>query len=426
MEVQLNGSNETVDVESQLTDVTPQMDRRNGSIYFISYILFFLSAPVGYVDVVQAALCDKLGASATVANLPASAYFFGCFAPIFVSWVIPYRLERSVVVAVNLTASVVLALVCLTLIVPLANSIRIAAVIGQGLTTGILGSVSLVYMFQCLGRGTTLDGRATTLKLTYGFGPIAAVVGSLGAQFVLNRGIPSLPYPYDFAFLYFTGVVCMALVAWLSTAYELMPVHEVSRQPFFGYMLDSIKSYARVAALVRLWLAYVLWYATLSAMSNLSLYAKLAIGREPKELSGLMMALRFGFKALGGFALGAMALRWGVRAPVTATVLLLGGAILWAWTIPGYLYLLAFGFMGAGELGGAYFPNYVVASSSIATGARNLSLLTLATPVASVAPALYGILTDSFGFASGFAFGLAVAGLSLWLVLKLPAQPSPN
>src|SRR5262245_19439829 len=118
--MQLNRSDETVGVQPQLVDITPEMDRRNGSIYFISYILFFLSAPVGYVDVVQAALCDKLGVSATVANLPASAYFFGCFAPIFVSWAIPYRLERSVVVAVNLIASVVLALVCAALILPIA------------------------------------------------------------------------------------------------------------------------------------------------------------------------------------------------------------------------------------------------------------------------------------------------------------------
>lgn len=410
--------------EACLVPITPEMDRRNGLIYFVSNLLFFLSAPVCYVDVVQAALCDKLGASATVANLPASAYLLGCVAPIFVSWATPYRLERSVVVVVNFVSSIVLALVCLALILPLENSVRIAAVIGQGLTMGILGSVTMVYMFQCLGRGTTDEGRARALKLTYGLSPIAAVAGSLGAQFVLNRGISSLAYPHDFAFLYFVGVLCMAFVAWLSTLYLLAPVLEVPRLPFFGYIWNSVNACARDPSLVRLWFAFVLWYCSLGAISNLSLYVKFALRREPTEFSGLIMALRFGFKSGGGFVLGVMAIRWGMRAPVTATVLLLAGALLWAWLVPGYLYLITFGLMGAGELGGAYFPNYVVAISSTATGARNLSLLMLATPVASIAPALHGILSDTFGFPGSFLFGLTTAGLSLWLVLKLPAQPS--
>ena len=38
--------------------------------------------------------------------------------------------------------------------------------------------------------------------------------------------------------------------------------------------------------------------------------------------------------------------------------------------------------MSAGELGGAYFPNYVVSISPPQSGARNLALLTLATPFA--------------------------------------------
>ena len=35
---------------------------------------------------------------------------------------------------------------------------------------------------------------------------------------------------------------------------------------------------------------------------------------------------------------------------------LVGGALLWAWIAPGYGHLLAFGFMGAGELGAHIFP----------------------------------------------------------------------
>src|SRR5262245_56918013 len=86
--------------------LTPEMDRRNGSIFLLSWLLIYLAAPVMYIDVVQAALCNKLGAGVTVANLPASAYFFGSFSPFFFSWLVPHRMVRTVaVVAYAVTAS---------------------------------------------------------------------------------------------------------------------------------------------------------------------------------------------------------------------------------------------------------------------------------------------------------------------------------
>ncbi len=56
--------------------------------------------------------------------------------------------------------------------------------------------------------------------------------------------------------------------------------------------------------------------------------------------------------------------------------------------------LLAFGILGAGELGGAYFPNYVVSISSAASAARNLSLLTLVSPVSGIGPIAHGAPAD--------------------------------
>ena len=410
----------TVLVESDASVVSAVMDRRNGRIFYLSYLLIYLAAPAVYVGVVQAALCDKLGASATVANLPASAYLFGSAAPFFLTWLIPLRLERSVVVYANAITATLLAMVCGTLIFPFGNSVRIAVLVGQGLIHGCTASISLVYQYQCLGRGTTSKGRAKALKLAYTFGPISAVAGSLAAQFILNRGILFLAYPYDFAFLYFIAVPCMAGVALLSSRYELIPVKEEAHQPFVRYMIDSVRSYGQVRTLVLLWLAFLLWYVSLDAMSNLSLYTKEAVGRDPKELSGLIMALRFGFKSVAGFALGVITLRWGIRAPLVTTIVLLAAAAFWSWVAPGYLYLFAFGLMGAGELGGGYFPNYMVGVSPAAQGARNLALLNLATPVASLSPVLYGALTDAFGFSASFALAGVAALAALWFVLKLP------
>ena len=403
--------------------VTPEMDRRNGRIFFVSWVLIYLAAPVMYIDVVQAALCNKLGARPALASLPASAYFFGSFAPFFVSWFVPHRLVRGVAVAAYCTTAALLAAVCALLVIPSPNEVRIAAVIGQGLVQGFCSSISFVYMWQCLKRGTTLEGRARALRLTYGFGPIAAVAGSLGAQFVLNRGIRGLEYPYDFALLYLVGVLSLAAVALAASGYRLTALAEDAHPSFVRYIVDGVRSYAGVRTLVVLWVAYLAWYVALGGMANLSLYTRNAVGRDPKELSGLVLALRFGFKALAGFGLGALALRRGIRAPLVATTLLLGAGSLWAWFAPGYAYLFAFGLMGAGELGGAYFPNYVVAFSSPAAGAANLSLLHLVTPASSFGPVLHGALTEWFGFRASFTLGAVAAALALLLVLWLPAGP---
>src|SRR5438093_866940 len=105
----------TNNAHRHLNKVTPRMDRRNGLIFGIYNLLNYFAAPIVYVGVVQAALCDKLGTSATIANLPASAYFFGFFAPIVLSWIIPYRLERNAVVVANLVTASSLTVVCLAL-----------------------------------------------------------------------------------------------------------------------------------------------------------------------------------------------------------------------------------------------------------------------------------------------------------------------
>jgi len=213
------------------------------------------------------------------------------------------------------------------------------------------------------------------------------------------------------------------MVAVLSSRYQLEPIpEEPTRAGFFAYLMESIRSFARDRPLVLLWFGYLLWYFTLNAMSNLALYTREAVGRDPKELSGIIMALRFGFKALAGFVLGGIAIRWGVRAPIAVCIVLVGGSLVWAWLAPGYGYLLAFGLMGAGELGGAYFPNYQVTISTPAMGTRDLAMQSLTSPVSAIAPALHGALTDAFGFRASFAFGILTAVISLLLVLRLPAR----
>jgi hypothetical protein len=47
-------------------------------------------------------------------------------------------------------------------------------------------------------------------------------------------------------------------------------------------------------------------------------------------------------------------------------------------------------------------------------------LLTLATPVSGLAPAIHGALADRFGFSASFAFGLTTSILAFLLILRTP------
>ena len=130
----------------------PAMDRHNGHLYIPSNILVCLAAPIVYVGVVQAAVCDKLGANATVANLPVTAFFLGAFAPLLLYWIVPHRLVRATVVVANLVSVIMLAWLCIVLFLSTDSSIILAAVIDQGLCQGFCAYTSQVSTFRCLKR----------------------------------------------------------------------------------------------------------------------------------------------------------------------------------------------------------------------------------------------------------------------------------
>ena len=399
---------------------TAEMSRHNGLLYVVSMCIFMFAAPVVYVGVVQAGLLDKLGASAMVANLPASTYLLGAFAPPLLSWLVPHRFVRTTAVVACAVTTTMISVVCICLFAPVSDMVRLIAVIGQGLIQGFSAYTFQVYKYQCLKRGTTPEGRAWAFKWTFALGPIFAVAGSLWAQYILGGGIEWLPYPYDFALLYLIGAPCMGMACYLTSRYDLARVPETPRQPFVQYYADSFRSFVRQPTLVYLWLAFFMWFMVFTAMPTLSLYSREVLGGDPKDYSGWVMALRFGFKAVAGYALGVIALRYGLRSPLFVCMVLLGTSIIWGWAVPGYFYLLAFGLMGAGELGGAYFPNYIVGISSPALSTMNMSILMMTSCASFFAPTTHGALADHFGFHASFIFALVAAVVSLFLIAKLP------
>ena len=404
--------------------IPPDVDRRNGLIFIAHNSLLYFAAPVIYVGVVQGALADKLGASAFVANLPASTYLLGALAPLILSCALPHRLVRATSVLAYLVTATLLGAVCILLFSPVSDTVRLIAVIGQGLIQGFSAYTSQVYTFQCLKRGTTPEGSAWAFKWTFALGPILAVAGSLWAQFVLDGGIDWLPYPYDFAVLYLIGAPCIGLAAFLCSRYQLVDVPETEHPPLFRFLSESFESYIKDRTLVLLWVAFFMWFIVTTLITTLSLYGREVLGQDPKEYSGWIMAFRFGFKSLAGYAMGMIAIRWGLRASLYTSMLFFSVAVLWGWMVPGYFYMIAFGFMGAGELGGAYFPMYLVAICSAATSTRHMSILMLGSSLSFIWPATHGALADNFGFQAAFIFALSAALFSLILISRLPrAEP---
>lgn len=402
-----------------LTTITPEMNRRNGAIFFWSTVSYYLASTVLYVGVVQAALCDRLGASAVVANLPAAISGLANILPVIVFPMIPYRLERSMVTIGNWVLTAGLVCVVASLLLPVSNSIRIATVIAQGMLTGLALSISNVYMFQCLGRGTTVEGRARALSLSYSIGPICAVAAALGTQYLLTR---ALPYRFAFALLFLAGAPCTAGAALLSSRYELISIEETQRSNFVHFFRDALKSFGGNRKLVLLWLGYFLWTLSYNAEPNISLHVRQVLGGPPQQFSGVLLFLRFGCKSLAGFAIGAIAVTRGIRGPVMAALILTGAALIWACFVPGNLYLFAFGLAGAGELAGVYFPNYAISISAPEHGASNLSLLTVAYALAGFAPVVYGALAEAHGFGLSIFSGIVPILAAIWLVSRLPRK----
>lgn len=407
--------------------ITPAMDRRNGLLFLVMYAAIFLAAPVSYIGVIQAVLCDKLGSSATIANLPSATYLLGAFAPLIFSLIVPHRWDRAVVIWSNGITALLIGAVFFALVAHLPSWIPLSVLIVQGFLQGISATTAQVFTFQCLARGTTIEGRNRTFKQTYFISPICAVVGSLAAQHILSGGLRSVRFPYDFALLYAVGFGCMTVVTICGAFFQLVPMADEVRPPLYQDLTSSILAYIHCRPLLLLFGVYTLWYCALNITPNLALYARHAIGLAPQDVSGLIMAFRFGCKSLGGYALGAIALRWGLRKSVIMCSALLAAGILWGWIVPGYAFLLAFGLLGAGELGGAYIPNYCIALSSPETTARNISLLTLASSVSSFSPALFGFLADRFGFGASFTCGLLMALAAIWLTTMIidPSKSLP-
>lgn len=443
--------------------------KRNLLLFACCTGLQYLAAPVLYIGVTQASLCNRLGADARTSNLPATLYFAMTAVPALVAWAFPYVswLKRNLVTCYSVTATM-LAVMAITLIIPVSDNVRLVVVILQGAVSGIAMPGAIAFLWEAIGRGTEESRRGLALGLAFGAGPMLAVVGSLGSQLLLSGELGSLKiewlqYPWNFAALFAAGVPAMALAAFLASRFVIpLPDVDAVRAPFskvadlsagialgltslflFETEMFAEAGYAQASMvcgyiclgiagllfvhhfrdilserqLLLATIVTVLLYSGNTIASNMNLYTAEALGELPEKYAGYQNTLRFGFKVVAGFLLGWILTKSNPRAGVLLTGGIFISAQLWAMFATGTAYLIAFGIYGAGELVGVYAPNYILSASRESQIRRNMAFVTMLMVPAGPTGYLFGAISDyirendivAFGAANSAAFGFQVS-----------------
>ncbi|HJT77274.1 MAG TPA: hypothetical protein VJ739_08730, partial [Gemmataceae bacterium] len=230
------------------------------------------------------------------------------------------------------------------------------------------------------------------------------------------------------------SVPILALAALLSSRFVVpRPAVEVARQPFVSGVFGGFGRFFGYHLILITAIAYILVYSGQMVMPNITLYTKEALGRPPEDFVGYQLALRFGFKIVAGFGLGWLLTRTNPKTLLVVTAALTFAGVAWALAVPGPWFLVAFGILGAGELFGVYYPNYILGCSPRSKMRRNMAFTSLVTMPVGFAAVVYGMISDTFGAVNkGFGFrmsfnaSLAVLAATVLLVLvALPAWPRP-
>ena len=288
----------------------------------------YLCAPVLYVGVTQASLCHRLGASDTVANLPASAYFAFTCAPVLVAWLSPFvaTLKRNLVLGFASLAAI-LAVTAVGLVSPIPPMGKVALIIVQGAVCGASGPTVIALLWEAIGRGVAESRRGVALGMAFGVGPVLAVLGSLGSQFCLT----GMAFPRNFAVLFGAASPVMLVAAFLASRLVVpMPGQELRREPFGRSVFGGLRDFLSDRVLFTATIVTVLVYTGNTIASNMNLYTEVALGRPPEDYAGLQNMLRFGFKVVAGLLLGWLLTRTNPRAGILVTSTLYVAAQAWA------------------------------------------------------------------------------------------------
>jgi hypothetical protein len=415
---------------------------RNLWIFACCFWLQYLAAPVTYVGQNQGALARGLGAGDIVANLPATLYFATSFLPIILAWYFPYisYLRRNIVGCYVVSAAA-MAAVAVVLVTSVPAEVKIAVVIVQCAVAGVVMPAAANFLWEAIARGVAESRRGFTLGLTFGAGPILAVLGSLLSQGVLppepeNRFSFVPEFPRNFAFLYAYCAPLSVLCALAASQLVIpLPLVERPREPFVAGVFGGVENFLRDRVLFAALLVITLGYTGNLAISNMGLYTQQVLGVDPASYAGWQNVLRFGGKAVAGVGLGLLLWRTNPRAGLLATAGFYLAAQLWAIGFTGPTYLVAFALYGAGELIGVYGPNYVLSASRPADIRRNMALTSCFATLSAPAGVFFGAISEhyrklnqaTFGYRASFAACASFIAVGILIALIfLPARPRPE
>jgi hypothetical protein len=428
-------SDEPVSTTDPALDLRTQ--NRNSLLYAAQVSLIYLAAPALYVGFVQAGLCKHLEASNKIANLPSTVFLSMAWVPVVLAWLYPQarllKLMMTSAYAVMAGAGVMVAGV---LVIQPSRELIIASLVLHAALLGAANPIANIAGWEALDRGVSKKLRGKALGLAFGWGPAFAVVGSLGAQLLLDGKVfgwvpapgLTLTYPYNYAALFAGSALCMGAAALISRGFRLpLPRTEPVRESFNVAIIGGLRTLLHHRVLLIACVAYLLVYCGNMVQVNMSIFSLEAVGRMSEDLAGYQLTLRFIFKIFCGFFLGWLLTRTNPKVPLLVTLGLQIAGVLWVLLVPGYWFMLAFGINGAGELFGVYYMNYPVECSARSQVRRNIAFLSLIATGVGLAPIFYGWVADIWSLRASFYAALVLLAFTAVLVVtKLPAHPRPR
>lgn len=465
--------------------------RRNIFLYGTLWAMYYLAAPITYVGVTHAYILNELKASDFVANLPSAAYLWMSALPIVFAFFFPQpKLAKPVLVSCLLLMATISFVVAAALFFRVSPKIWIALIIAHGLILGIGNGLAFPAMWDILRRSVASSRRGAVMGLAFGAGPIFACVGSLGQQIILfgsahGYTFGKIDFPDNCALLFgiLSPVLFVAMTAAASFIVPPPPVAaEESSATRAAKFLEGSREFFTTRPVFLGVVCYALVYAggnTIMQTVSLAAPEKIAAGTKtasaddhaspvstavatkelpeigpdsnsasnsaetseaksaskasdvkaskPKGTVGYQNELRFGFKAVAGLLLGWLLSKSHPKAALLATTSTLIVALFWALSVEGPWYLFSMGLLGAGELFGAYYPNYVVSASRKARVRLNVTYVMLIGSFVGFAPVMFGWISDHWGRQASIwtATGLLIGTMMIVLV-GLPSDPRPH
>jgi len=411
------------------------LQTRNIACFTGVWCLIYLTAPVSYVGVTHANLLHDLGNSDTMANLPHAVYQWMTALPVLVAWFLPQARWLKPLLVGSFAAKA-----ALTVLVAAAIWLRWPAAVVTGsvlLFAGVFGAangVMLMALWEVVRRGVSTSRRGVTLGFSFGIGPVAACAGSLMQQMLMGKEPLTgctfgMSFPDSYLALFAGTLPFMVLCVFLGAAFHIpLPVDEPVASSKTAEILGGLRQFATSRPVLLAAVGYLLVYSGGNAIfDNVSLHAKEVLGQASPDTVGLQNFLRFGFKAVAGVLLGWLLAKTNPKAVLLATTAILLAGMAWALNASGWWYLLTAGLLGAGELFGVYFPNYVTTASAKSQVRANIAYLNLLGALVGFASVIFGQISDRFGRIASFHTATGVLIFAMLLILfGLPARPAPR